>query len=44
MKRIEKIAKKLNIKKNDLFLYGKGMAKVENKQGKKMGNLSLSLP
>lgn len=41
MKSIEKIAKKLHIKKNDLFLYGKNMAKVENKQGKKNGKLIL---
>lgn len=41
MKEIQKIAKKLKIKKSDLTLYGKYMAKVENKAGKHSGKLIL---
>ncbi len=41
MKKIENIAKKLKINKKDLSLYGKYMAKVENKTGKKNGKLIL---
>ena len=41
IKPIATIAKKFNIKKEDLFLYGNNIAKVENRQGSKQGKLIL---
>ena len=39
--RVNDIAKKLNIDEDDLYHYGKYIAKIENKRGKKSGKLIL---